>query len=186
MFKDEYGILNKNFIFKILFALEIACLPLIISMRILVSPHAMAIFVGVIIAIKIAMMVIKNPANVNQLYLDAVGNIVVVLFVLITYSCYGYINVPLTVICCVLFVLEEIFRVFFFYKPNNQVVDSLMYATELFIFVILSTLLMATVNGMPLKIAVIAMILSCAILTIIQGHNFIYYYVIKKERHIKK
>ena len=182
MFKDENGKLNKDLIFKILFSLEICLLPMIISARILMPNFAMAIFVGAIVVTKIFMIFMKMPANYKHIIIDGIGNVVVMCFVLITYCCYNYINVPLTVITCVLFTLEEILKVYFYYKPNNQLVESLIFSVEMFVFVILLCLMFVELTTVTLRVAVIAMIIATLCLDLIQGYNFFYFYVFKKTK----
>lgn len=182
MLKNENGKLNKDLIFKILFSIEICLLPIIISAKIIMPIWAMSIVVGVIIATKILMLVVKESANYKHVILDSLGNVIVVSFCLITYCCYDYVNVPLTVVACIVFAIEELIRVYFYYKPNNQLVEAFNFAEEMFIFVVLASLMAVELTTVTLRVAVVALIIGAVMLDIIQGYNFFYYYVFKKNK----
>lgn len=182
MFKTEDGKLNKDFIFKILFSLEVCLLPMIISAKILMPDWTMAIFVGVIILVRLVMIFFKMPANYKHIILDGVGNVIVLTFALITYCCYAYISVPLTVLTCVFFALEEIIKVYFYYKPNSQLVEALIFSVEMFNFVVLASLTLVEFTTTTLTVGAIALTIATVALCIIQGYNFFYFYVFKKDK----
>ena len=127
------------------------------------------------------MIVTKNPLANSHIYLDAIGNCIMVCFCLITFCCFGYINIAVTAIACSVFVIEEIARVYFFFKPNNQMVEGLNFANELFLFLTIASLLMVEINTTVLLVSAIALIISSSMLVIIQGYKFIYYYVINNQ-----
>ena len=177
--------MKKDIIFKLLFAIEIALLPLILASHYIFPDWIMGIFVSVLLLAKIAIIIIKNPANVKQLYLDAIGNVIVIDFLLISYACLNYIPVVLTVLGAVLFSLEETLKVYFYYKPNNDFVSALNFTVEMFMFVTLSALMFVTINLATIKVAVIALIISSSLLVAIQTYNLIYYYILKKNKRSK-
>lgn len=182
MFRTENGKINKDFIFKILFSLEICLLPIIISAKIIMPKWTMAIFVGAILLVKLVMIFFKMPANYKHILLDSIGNVIVICFCLITYCCYDYINIPLTVLACVVFAIEEVLKVYFYYKPNSQIVEALIFAVEMFVFVVLACLMMVELTTKTLTIGVISLIIASLALCIIQGYNFFYFYVFKKDK----
>lgn len=172
---------KKDFLFKVLFAIEIAMLPLIIASKLLFPSWAMYIVITVLLLAKLAMIIIKNPAENTHIYLDAIGNSVVICFCLITFCCYGYINIALTAVACSLFALQEVIKVYFFFKPNNQMVEGLNFANELFMFITIAALLVVSINSMVLTVSIIALIIASSLLIAIQGYKFIYYYVINNQ-----
>ncbi|MBQ8431159.1 MAG: hypothetical protein IJX26_04415 [Clostridia bacterium] len=177
--------MNKSFLFKIMFAIEIALLPIIISAKMIMPELALSVVVGLILVAKLVMVVIKNPGSTMDIYLDAIGNGIVIVFCLITAACYDYINLVLAIITSVVFVLEEVLRVYFYYKPNNQLVDALNFAVELFIFVTLSSFMMINISNLMLQISTIALLIASAFLVGIQTYKFLYYYVFKKNKRNK-
>jgi len=176
---------RKDLLFKIMFAIEIAMLPIIIASRLIFPSWVMYAVITVLLLAKLGMIILKNPAENMHIYLDAIGNVVVLCFCLITFCCYGYINVALVAVACSLFVLEEVIKVYFFFKPNNQMVEGLNFANELFMFITISSLLLVSVNEMVLQVSVIALIIACALIVCIQGYKFIYYYVINNQNKKK-
>jgi len=105
--------MKKDMIFKLLFAIEIALLPLILGSYFIFPEWIMGVFIGVLLVVKLAMLLIKNPSDNKELYLEAIGNVIVIDFLLISYACLGFIPVVLTVLAAVFFSLEEVVRVYF-------------------------------------------------------------------------
>lgn len=174
-------ITKRDILFKIMFALQLAMLPLIIAFRLMFNNWCVAGVISVILIAKLVMIVVKNPADNKHLYLDAVANFVVLTFCLITFCCYNYINVALTCVVCSFFLLEEIAKIYFFYKPNNQIVEGLNFACELFLFTTISSLLLVEVNSLVLTVSSVALLISCLFLVAIQGYKFVYYYIINNQ-----
>lgn len=169
---------KKDFLFKIMFAIEIAMLPMIIASKLMFPDWVMYGVITVLLLAKLSMIVLKNPAENIHIYLDSVGNAVVLSFCLIASCCYGYINVALVAVACPLFILQEVAKVYFFFKPNNQMVEGLNFANELFMFISIAALLVVSINTMVLMVSVIALIIASATIIAVQGYKFVYYYVI--------
>lgn len=182
MFRNPDGTFNKDFLFKIFFAIEVSFLPLIIASKILLPVWAMSIFVGAIVLAKLGMLILKNPADNMHLYLDEGGATVVIVFTLITYACYGYINVALAVVTACVFALEQLAKVYFYFKPNSQVVDALNFAVEMFVFLMLCALFFVEYNTTVVTIALISLLISSCALVAVQGYKFVYYYIIKGDK----
>ena len=106
-------------------------------------------------------------------------------FLLIAYACLGFIPVVLTVLGAVLFTLEEIIKVYFFYKPNKEFVSALNFTVEMFMFLTISALMFVTVNDFTVQVALVALIIASALVVAIQTYNFVYYYIIKKNKRSK-
>lgn len=176
---------KKDFLFKIMFAIEIAMLPMIIASKLSFPDWVMYSVITVLLVAKLAMIILKNPAENLHIYLDAIGNAVVLCFCLITFCCYGYIHVGLVAVACSLFVLQEVAKVYFFFKPNNQMVEGLNFANELFMFITIASLLVVSINTMVLQVSVIALIIASALIIGIQGYKYIYYYVINNQNKKK-
>lgn len=178
--------MNKENLFKLMFALEIALLPMIISAKLMMPDWCIALFVGMIVVAKLVMIVVKNPANNMQLYLDAIGNVVVIVAGFIIFTCFGYVNLVMSILACVFIVTEEFVRVVFYFKPNNQLIDALNFSCEMFIFLSLAGMLVAPFNAVILEVAVVALVINAIVLTVIQGYRYIYYYVIRKNKRSKR
>lgn len=172
---------KKDFLFKVMFALEVALLPLILAAKLSFPDWLMYGSITALLIVKLVMTMIKNPSENMHIYLDSIGNVVVLCFCLITFCCFGYVNIALTAMVCSLFALQEVAKVYFFFKPNNQMVEGLNFANELFLFVTIASLLMIEINTLILTVSVIALIIASALLVCIQGYKFIYYYVINNQ-----
>lgn len=186
MLRNFDGTWNKDLIFKILFALEVALMPMIIAANILMPNGWVIAFLVVVIVAKLCMVLLKDQANNMHVYLDALGNAIVMCFTLITFACFGYLNIGVAIATSILVVLEELARVFFFYKPNKPYIDALNFACEMFIYLSLGGMLIVFWTDMLLKIATIALLMCTAIIVAIQGFNFVYFYLIKKNKKVKK
>lgn len=186
MLRNFDGTWNKDLIFKILFAIEVAFLPMIIAGNMFGSKGWIITFLVVIIVAKLCMVLLKDQASHIHIYLDALGNVLVMCFTLITFACFGYLNIAVAVVASILVALEELARVFFFYKPNKPYIDALNFACEMFIYLSLGGMLIVFWTNMLLKIASIALLMCCAVLVLVQGFNFVYFYLIKKNKKVKK
>lgn len=186
MLRNFDGSWNKDLIFKILFAIEVAFLPMILSAHFMMNRAWMIVFLSVVIAAKLAMVLLKDPANHSHIYLDAIGNTVVVGFVIITLAGLGYLNLPLAISTTIVVAIEELARVYFFYKPNKQYIDALNFASEMFMYLVLGGALVVFWTKMLVLIGTIALLMCSAVIVVIQGYNFVYYYWLKKNKRTKK
>lgn len=186
MLRNFDGSWNKDLIYKILFAIEVALLPMLISAHILMPRACEIVFLTIIIVAKLCMILLKDQANHIHIYLDALGNVIVFGFTLMTFAFYGYLNIWLAVGASILVVLEELARVFFFYKHNKQYIDALNFAIEMFMYLTLGGMIIVFWTNVLLKIAVIALLISCLVVVLIQGFNFVYYYLIRKNKKDKR
>ena len=75
--------MKKEMIYKMLFALQIALLPMILSAKIMMPKWCITFFVALIVVVKLAMLLLKNPGNNYELYLEAIGNSIVMVFTFI-------------------------------------------------------------------------------------------------------
>jgi len=64
-------------------------------------------------------------------------------------------------------------------------VGALTFTVEMFMFLTLSALMFVTVNEALIKIALIALIIASVVLVAIQTYNFVYYYILKKNKRNK-
>lgn len=185
MLRNFDGSWNKDLIFKILFAIEVAFLPMILSAHFMMNRAWMIVFLSVVIASKLAMVLLKDQANHTHIYLDSIGNVVVMAFVMIAYAGLGYLNLPLAIVTSVVVGLEELLRVFFFYKPNKQYIDALNFACEMFMYLVLGGALVVFWTDTLILIGAIALLMCSTVITVIQGYNYVYFYLIKKNKRIK-
>lgn len=186
MLRNIDGSWNKDMIFKILFAIEIAFLPMIVSARVMMTNAWVVVFLSIVVVAKLAMVLLKDQSNHTHVYLDSIGNAIVLSFVMIAFACMGYINIALAIVASVFVALEEALRIFFFYKPNKQYIDALNFACEMFMYLVLGGGLVVFIAETLLLIGVIALLISCVVIVAIQGYNFVYYYLLKKNKKYKK
>ena len=186
MFKNIDGTWNKDFIFKVLFAIELALLPMLISVKLLSLVWGMVLVVVLIMVIKLIMLLIKDQTNKNHIYFDAIGNAIVLPFSMIAFACFGYLEFPLAITTSIFVIAEEYVRVYFYLKPNRHFVDSLNFACEMFMFLVLGSMIVIEFGTIMFKIAVVTLLISCVLLVAIQGYHFVYYYVFKKNKKTRK
>lgn len=185
MLRNFDGSWNKDLIFKILFALEVALMPMIIAANMMAPAGWVIAFLSIVILAKLCMVLLKDQANHWHVYFDAIGNAIVMCFTLITFACFGYLNIWLAVATSILVVLEELARVFFFYKPNKSYIDALNFAFEMFMYLTLGGMIIVFWTNMLLKIATVALLFCSAVIVLIQGFNFVYFYLINKNKKVK-
>ena len=174
-------IAKRDILFKLMIAIEIAMLPLVLAAKLMDNKWLLYTAMVLILASKMFMILLKNPASNTHLYLDAICNTIVLTTCLIVFCCYSHIHVALICIVCPIFALEEAVKVYFYYKPNNQIIEGLNFVNELFMFITLSALMLVDVNQLVLTVSVVALIISSLCLVCVQGYKFVYYYILKNQ-----
>lgn len=174
--------MDKDFLFKIMFAVEIAFLLLVVASKILFPDWMVSAVIVAIIVAKAIMLLIKNPADNKHVLLYIVGNIIVLDFLAITFACYGEISIWLVVWATVSYTIEEIARWYFYYKPSNQIIDALLFSVELIMFLALAGLSFIAVNDALAQVMLLAISFASTALAVWRIYIFVRYYVLNKKR----
>lgn len=121
---------NDTF-FKILFAIELALLPMVFFAQMLLPDWSMGLFVAGILVAKIWVELFKNKTFAHTL-INAIGSIVVFSTLLIFFMSLGLINVVLGIFAVVFIVLTNIFKVVLHNKAMPETIEAIDFCYTLF------------------------------------------------------
>ncbi len=122
---------NDTFL-KILFAIEIALLPMVIFAYLFLPNWSMGLFIAGILLAKIWIELFKNKAYMSHIIINAVGNILVFTTLLVFFIVENLVNLPLAVIVIVLVWLFNIFYVLMYKKNIPDTISAVDYCYTLF------------------------------------------------------
>ncbi len=150
---------NDTF-FKILFAIEIALLPMAIFGYLYLPKWSMGLFVAGILLCKIWMELFKQKASRAHAIINAIGDIVVLSTLLIFLACKNVVNLPMAIIVIVLVVLMNLFIVLYFNKNMPDFISAVDYCYMLFVILTLVSFTFVVVNSLVARIGLFAIILT--------------------------
>ena len=100
---------NDTF-FKILFAIEIALLPLVMASFLLMPHWTVGLFIAGILAVKIWLELFKNKEDKIHQIIMLISNVLTIATLIIFFMVEGYINIALGTVVVVLAVLCELIK----------------------------------------------------------------------------
>lgn len=177
--------LDKDLLYKMLFALELAFLPFFLATKFIMPQIMMTIVLGIIVAIRLVMVLLKDNTKKTHIYLDVIGSFIVVLFLTIAFCAFGKLNLILAILIIAFYAIEELLKLFFFNRPNNTAVEWLHFSVELLSYVLLASMMMANYTTIVLFGASLLFVVISALVDVIQGYNYFYFYVFKKEKSVE-
>lgn len=153
---------NDTF-FKILFAIEIALLPMAIFAYLYLPEWSMGLFVAGILLSKIWMELFKQKPNKSHTVIDAIGDVIVFTTLLSFFANRNIIHIALAVIVIVLVVFMNLFKVIYFNKSMPEFVDAVDYCYMLFTILTLISFTFVVFSGLVARIGLFAIILTTAV-----------------------
>lgn len=153
---------NDTF-FKFLFAIEIALIPLVMAAYILMPEWTVGIFIAGILVAKIWLELFKNKQNSLHLKILAVGNILTISSLVIFFTVYNYINLPMCIIAVSLVVLMNVLKIALNKELMPEMIDAVDSCYTLFECLTLIVLAFVTFYVLTTTIAVFALILTSGV-----------------------
>ena len=153
---------NDTF-FKILFAIEIALLPLVMAAEMMMPAWSMGLFVAGILVARIWMEIFKNKQDRVHILINSIGSILTISSLAIFFDVKGYIGTVLTVFIVIFIVLMNIFRVFLFGKPMPEMVDAVDACFMMFECLALVGFAVVVLYALVLDIALFALLLTAIV-----------------------
>ena len=174
---------NDTF-FKILFAIELALLPMTIFAYLFLPEWSMGLFVAGILLSKIWIELFKNRASRTHEVIDVIGDVLVLGTLLIFFACNHIIHVALVSVVLVFVVLFNLFRILFFNKSMPDFIDAVDYCYMLFVVLTLISFTFVVFHTLVARIGLFAVLLT----TVVSVCYKIYYsfrYTALKQNIIK-
>ncbi len=136
---------NDRF-FKILFAFQIALLPMVIFAYLFMPLWAMGLFIAGILLVKIWLELYKNKISFAHTVIDSIGSILTFGTLLILFAVTGLLSKPLTIISLVFIVLFNLLILALFNHNMPEFIDAVDYCYMLFECLTLASFVVLTFN----------------------------------------
>lgn len=150
---------NDTF-FKILFAIEIALLPLVMAAEIMMPDWSMGLFIAGILVARIWMELFKNKENRAHIIINSIGSVLTISSLVIFFSVKGFINVTLCVFLVIFVVLMNLFKIFLHGKSMPEMIDAVDACFLLFECLTLAGLAIIVLYDLIVDIALFALLLT--------------------------
>lgn len=154
---------RNDALYKVLFAIEIALLPMVIFAYLYLPEWSMGLFIAGILLAKIWLELFKDKINYSHIIIDAVGSILVFTTLLTFFMVIDLINVALGVVTLVLIVIMNVFNILYFKKNLPEYVDAVDYCYILFECLTLIAFTFLTYYSLITDIGLFALIMTCAV-----------------------
>ena len=122
---------RNTLLFKILFTIELALLPMAIASYLFLAPWATSVFIAGLLLTKIWLHIFNDKTKLSEIIIS-IGNILMFTALLILFVANGLINVVLGVFVIILVALQNIFRVALYNKVLNDTIEAVDYCYTIF------------------------------------------------------
>ena len=153
---------NDTF-FKILFAIEIALLPLVMASYILMPTWSVGLFVAAVLISKVWLEIFKNKEDKAHLIINSIGNTLVVASLVIFFTIHNYISVALCVAVVILTVLTNLLKVLMNETTLPEMIDAVDVCYMLFECLLLVGLTFIIFSQLVSNIALFALLLTAGV-----------------------
>ena len=170
---------NDTF-YKILFAIELALIPLTMAIYVFTKNSQTNWIVGVMVAailiVKIWIELFKNKDSRSHLIINAIGNVLTIDALVIFFTIYGYINLGVCLAVTILIVLMNALKVLLFGKSMPELIDAVDSCFMLFECLALAAFTFVIFNQLLSNIALFALLLTSAVSVAYKTFFVIKYY----------
>jgi len=153
---------NDTF-FKILFAIQIALLPLVMASYLLMPTWSVGVFIAGVLVAKIWLELFKNKEDRNHVIINAIGSVLTVSSLVIFFTVQGFINVALCVFVVILAVLMSALKVVLNGTTMPEMIDAVDACFMLFECLLLVALTFVVFYQLVTNIALFALLLTSAV-----------------------
>lgn len=152
---------KNDIVYKILFAIELALLPLVISAHILIKNEwGVSIFIGLIALVRVWLEFFKIKDNKIHEILSVIASIASAFTILIFFMIQGILARPLVILALIVLTMFNLMRVALVARKMPSIIEAIDFCFVLFEIVVLIALLFVNMNAQLSSIALYALILS--------------------------
>lgn len=152
---------EKNDLFyKILFAVELALLPLTVVAHLMISDWVMGIFVGGVLVVRVWRELFKEKRNLTHEIISAIASSLTFLVVLCLYANLHYIKIYLAVLVIVFTILFNIFHLCLYKFRLNDTIEAVDFCFVMFEFLTLLAFSFISFYSQTADIGLFAMLLT--------------------------
>ena len=175
---------NDTF-FKILFAIELALLPLVMASYILLPSWTVGLFIAGVLVVKIWMELFKNKQDKTHLIINAIASTLTVSSLVIFFTVFNYINVVLCVFIVIFAVLMNTLQLILKDRHLPEMIDAVDSCYRLFECLLLIGLAIVIFYDLIADIALFALLLTSIVSVLYKAfYLFRYYGVVDKIRNL--
>ena len=153
---------NDTF-FKILFAIEIALLPLVMAAYILMPTWTVGLFIAGILVAKIWIELFKNKEDKTHVIINVIGNSLIISTLAIFFAVKGYINVVACVFIVIFALAFNAFKVCLNGRIMPEFIDAVDSCYMMFECLFLAGLTFVVFHDLVTKIALFALLLTAVV-----------------------
>ena len=154
---------RNDLFFKILFAIEIAFLPLVMASYIMLPTWTVGLFVAVVLVSKIWMELFKNKEDRVHILINSIANALTISSLVIFFTIQGYINTALSVFVVILAVAMNALKAVFYKSIMPEMIDAVDTCYMLFECLTLIGLAFIVLYDLVTDIALFALLLTAIV-----------------------
>ncbi|MBE5741261.1 MAG: hypothetical protein E7351_01865 [Clostridiales bacterium] len=166
---------RNDYFFKILFAIEIALLPMVIFSYILLPSWTVGLFIAGVLVAKIWLELFKEKERFSHAVIMAIGNILTISTLTILFTVYQYINIVLCVFVMIFVVLMNLLKIAMFHIHLVDTIYAVDYCYMLFECLALVAMIFIVVNTLATNIALIAILMTAVVSVVYKVYYAIRY-----------
>ena len=154
---------RNDLFYKILFAIEIALLPIVIFADMYIADWTMGLFISAILVCKIWREIFKNRDSRAHHIIGCIASILVFTTVIIYFMSIDVINLAMGIVAVVAVVLMQLFDIITFNKRINDTIKAVDSCYMIFECLTLVSLVFAIYYSMTTNIGLFAIILTALV-----------------------
>lgn len=164
---------NDTF-YKILFAIQLALIPLVLAAYYLMEDWTVGLFIAGSLVVKIWMELFRVKENFTHKIISVVGNVLTLSTFIIFFTAKGYLNVALCVFAVLFLILMNILSVCLHDKTMPETIDAVDFCYMLFECFVLVGMTFVVFNQLVTNIGLFAILLTSLVSVVYKV-----YYVVK-------
>jgi len=131
---------NDGF-FKILFAIEIALIPMVVFANMFLENWALSLFIGGILVVKIWRQVFKEKDNNAHAIIDSIASVIEFSSLIIYFAVQKMLILPLSIVAVVVLILFGLLKIVFVNVKMNETIEAVDFCFVIFEFLTLIALI---------------------------------------------
>lgn len=152
--------MKKDTYFKLMFAIEMALLPLAIFAKLFLPIWSVGLFVAGILLCKVWREIFRNKLSKFQTIVSIVANIATSTILLALFMNMGVLNVAIGVVAIIAIAIKSVFELVMFNNVLPEFIDAVSYCSILFECLTLFSMTFAYANATMLSICAVACVLT--------------------------
>lgn len=177
---------NNNVIFKILFAVIIASLPLIILGNIAFGMWLTQLFICLLLISLLWLNLLKDNTNKNDIWLCSLASLVTVEFLMIYYMAIGFVPLAYGLTTAIVYLAYLVLRYFTEDYQTFDILSAIDMCNKFFVFITLALYAVGSATFEIAKIANLCALVTLSIFVIVRVVQFVRMYVYNNRKFVNK